>query len=88
MGIPVIASPAVGAATSLAGQTGAIVVARSPSEADLAEAIHDFLGKYDLLTAAARSSAPRIRKIYSLPEVAARLAGLLEELARGRPVSS
>jgi glycosyltransferase involved in cell wall biosynthesis len=88
MGIPVIASPAVGAATSLAGQTGAIVVARSPSEPDLAEALRDFLRKSDQLTAAARSSAPRIRQLYSLPDVAARLAGLLEDLARGKPVST
>jgi len=83
LGIPVIASPAVGAATSLAGQSGAIIVARSPSEADLAQSIRDFLGASDLLTAAARTAAPRIRQLYALPEVANRLARLLEDLRCG-----
>lgn len=84
LGIPVIASPAVGAATSLAGQSDAIIVARSPSKADLAQSIRDFLGSSDLLAAAARKAAPRIRQLYALPEVARRLATLLEDLRCGR----
>lgn len=81
MGIPVIASPAVGAATSLAGQSQAIVVARSASETDLAEAIREFVANSDRLTDAARMAAPKIRQLYSLPEVAKRLARLLEDLS-------
>lgn len=84
LGIPVIASPAVGAATSLAGQFDGIVIARSPSEGDLAQTIRDFLGRPDLLAAAARAAAPRIRQLYSLPEVAKRLARLLEDLRCGK----
>ena len=83
LGIPVIASPAVGAATSLAGQSDAIVVAMGTSVSDLAQAIRDFLAASDLLREAARTAAPRIRQLYALPEVAKRLAKLLEDLRCG-----
>jgi glycosyltransferase involved in cell wall biosynthesis len=80
LGIPVIASPAVGAAISLAGCTGAILVADSPSIAGLATALRDFLARSDALAAAAKRSAARIRQIYALPNVASRLAALLRTL--------
>jgi glycosyltransferase involved in cell wall biosynthesis len=80
LGIPVIASPAVGAAVSLAGHTGAVVVADSPSVVDLATAIRAFLARSDALTDAAQRSAARIRQSYALPDVAVRLGALLREL--------
>jgi glycosyltransferase involved in cell wall biosynthesis len=80
LGVPVIASPAVGAAVSLAGSTGAVVVADSPSAPDLATAMRDFVERSDALTDAAKRSAARIRQLYALPNVAMRLATLLRGL--------
>jgi len=80
LGVPVIASPAVGAAVSLAGCAGGVVVAASPSVADLATAMRDFVERSDALTDAAKRSAARIRQLYALPNVAMRLATLLRGL--------
>ena len=80
LGVPVIASPAVGAAVSLAGCTGAVVVADSPSVPDLTMAVRTFLARFDAFADAAKRSAARIRQIYALPNVAIRLAALLRTL--------
>jgi glycosyltransferase involved in cell wall biosynthesis len=80
LGVPVIASPAVGAAVSLAGCAGGVVVAAGSAVADLATAMRDFLERSDALTDAARRSAAHIREIYALPNVAMRLSTLLRGL--------
>jgi glycosyltransferase involved in cell wall biosynthesis len=79
LGIPVIATPAVGAATSLAGYSRGVLLSASPSEVDLANALRTFLASAEELKAAAISSAPIVRQRFSLPAVAGGLVTLLQE---------
>jgi len=83
MGIPVVASPAVGAAISLAGDTNAVIVASSPSVPDFANSMRTFLSRAGELTVAARRSASRVRREYSLPDVTQRLVALLQQVTAG-----
>lgn len=80
LGIPVIATPAVGAAISLAGHSRGVLLSASPSEIDLANALRAFLASAEELKAAAISSAPTVRQRFSLPTVASGLVALLQEL--------
>lgn len=80
MGIPVVATPAVGAAVSMAGYSSGVLLSASPSAVDLADALRIFLARSEELSAAAASSATQVRRIFSLPNVARNLVNLLEEL--------
>jgi glycosyltransferase involved in cell wall biosynthesis len=82
-GIPVVATPAVGAAVSLAGYNRGVLLSESPSEGDLASALHTFLANAEDLKAAAIGSAHLVRQRFSLPAVASGLVALLQELMVG-----
>jgi glycosyltransferase involved in cell wall biosynthesis len=80
LGIPVIATPAVGAAVSLAGYSRGVLLSASPSEVDLANVLRTFLTNAEELKAAAISSATFVRRRFSLPAVTSSLVTLLQEL--------
>jgi glycosyltransferase involved in cell wall biosynthesis len=84
LGVPVIASPAVGAAVSLAGLTRAVVLTRDPGPVAIAEALQVFLANATELGVAARNAADSVRQIYGLPSVTARLRELLCDLSERR----
>jgi glycosyltransferase involved in cell wall biosynthesis len=84
LGIPVIASPAVGAAVSLAGHSRGVLLSAGSTVADLADAMRRFFVVREELGAAAANSAPLVRERYSLPNVATRFAALLTELTERR----
>jgi glycosyltransferase involved in cell wall biosynthesis len=70
MGLPVIATPAVGAAVSLAGSTGGILLSDSAEPLSILQAIRRFLDRRSELARAASQCAPYIRSRYDRVEVA------------------
>jgi glycosyltransferase involved in cell wall biosynthesis len=70
MGLPVVATPAVGAAVSLAGYTGAVLLSDSAEPASIVTTMHRFFDQRTRLTAAARECVPHIRKHYDRLAVA------------------
>jgi glycosyltransferase involved in cell wall biosynthesis len=70
MGLPVIATPKVGAAISLAGQTPAVLLSESADPRSLLKTIRTFVERQPEFSAFARSAVEGIRSHYSRPEVA------------------
>ena len=83
LGVPVIATPAVGSAVSLAGLSRGVVLSASPSQTDLAGALRVFLQSSRELSTAAIASAPLVRQLYAMPNVVSKLVALLRELTGG-----
>jgi glycosyltransferase involved in cell wall biosynthesis len=84
LGVPVIATPVVGAAVSLAGATRAVVLTTGTGPAAIAEALRVFLANATELGVAARKAADSVRQTYGLPSVTARLRELLSDLTERR----
>lgn len=84
MGVPVIASPEVGAAVSLAGATQACVIADAASPESLVEAIRTFMSRESALAVAAHAAQPWVRSRYAMHAVAGRVLELLRERAGRR----
>jgi glycosyltransferase involved in cell wall biosynthesis len=70
MGIPVIATPTVGAAVSLAGYTGAILLSDSTEPHSVTSALRRFVAHRSNLAATARECVPYIRARYDRLAVA------------------
>jgi len=70
MGLPVIASPVVGAAASLADATQAVVLARSADPQDMLAAIQTFLSRQPEFSSCAGAAMPDIRSRYGRQAVA------------------
>jgi glycosyltransferase involved in cell wall biosynthesis len=82
LGVPVVASPAVGAAMSLAGQTQGIAVARSPRAEDLRETLGLVTREARRMKESARATASEIRRHYDVRHVADRMVEAMSDLAR------
>jgi glycosyltransferase involved in cell wall biosynthesis len=70
MGLPVIATPEVGAAVSLADETRAILLSESADPQHLLEAIRVFIERRASISELARLAVPGIRSHYGRAEVA------------------
>jgi hypothetical protein len=70
MGVPVVASSAVGAASSLDRQTQAVVLAQSAEPRSVLAAIRTFLDRREEIAAKARVAVPGIRSRYGRQAVA------------------
>jgi glycosyltransferase involved in cell wall biosynthesis len=81
MGIPVVATPVVGAAVSLAGTTQAILLSESVEPESIVAALRTFVERSQALTLAARASQSLVRARYDREQVARALVELVE---RGR----
>lgn len=82
MGIPVIATPAVGAALSLAGITQAVILSETSDASDVPRALHTFLHHRNELRSAAKHAAAFVRSKYDRRRVAARLVEVVGRLHR------
>ena len=69
LGVPVVASPAVGAAVSLAGRTQAVVIAEAPTPQSFRSGIHEYLTRREQLEASATACVPGIRARYGFESV-------------------
>jgi glycosyltransferase involved in cell wall biosynthesis len=69
MGLPVIATPAVGAAFSLADETQAILLSESAEPQSLLKAIRNFSKRRDLLAQRARAATSTIRTRYGVDPI-------------------
>jgi glycosyltransferase involved in cell wall biosynthesis len=78
MGIPVIATPSVGAAVSLAGATQAIVISESAKPDTLLAAIVHFINHRAALMQAAQSAKPDIRRRYGRLSIARQMVELVD----------
>lgn len=83
MGVPVVATPAVGAAVSLAGLTQAVVLSDDCSGGAVAAALRVFVERHAALREAAKAARAQVRERYSKTAVARALIRLVGEL-RGR----
>jgi glycosyltransferase involved in cell wall biosynthesis len=70
MGLPVVATPAVGAALSLAGYTGAVLLSTDTEPQSVLAALHRYVEKRGLLATVARESMSYIRAHYDRLTVA------------------
>ena len=77
MGIPVVATPTVGAAVSLAGYTGAILLSDSTEPCSVTAALRRFVAQRTQLTTAARECVPYIRAQYDRIAVAEKTVRLV-----------
>lgn len=80
MGIPVVATPAVGAAVSLAGTTQAVLLAESAEPSAIADAVEMFLERKAPLQVAAQAAASHVRSWFDTQRVADRLIALAGRL--------
>jgi glycosyltransferase involved in cell wall biosynthesis len=80
LGIPVLATPAVGAASSLAGHFHGLLLSEGPSVAALTSALERLLDEYDGLARSAVRESALIRAEFSIVAVADRMATALSEL--------
>ena len=78
MGIPVVASPTVGAAVSLAGSTQAILISDSIHPQSVVESIRTFIERRKAITSAAQASQAQVRARYDRQAVAQALIALVE----------
>src|ERR1039457_224058 len=77
MGVPVVATPAVGAAVSLAGCTGAVLISEDAEPHSFVAALRRYLSPTARVAAAAREGASFIRARYGRGAVAKRLLSLV-----------
>lgn len=77
MGVPVVATPAVGSAVSLGGYSGAIRLSESKAAESVVLALRSFIEDRDQLTNAARSTKSFIRSRFDRPVVAERMIRLV-----------
>ena len=85
LGLPVVATPRVGAATSLA-EGGAVILSPGTDAASLAKALERLAAELDARRSAARAGSQRVRDEFGTDPVALRIANLLRS-ARPRPQS-
>jgi glycosyltransferase involved in cell wall biosynthesis len=78
MGLPVIATPAVGAAVSLAGYTGAVMLSEDCAPKSVVAALHRFVSQREKLVALAQDGKQFIRKRYDRVEVAKAMLRLIK----------
>ena len=78
MGIPVVATPTVGAAVSLAGPTQAILISDSIQPRSVVESIRTFIERREAITLAARACQAQVRSRYDRQAVAQALITLVE----------
>jgi len=81
MGIPVLATPEVGAATSSAGRYTGIRVADGFDELALQQGLHLVLEDYPLLATAAIEQAARVRAEFDVEHVAQRMVDAIDSLS-------
>jgi glycosyltransferase involved in cell wall biosynthesis len=70
MGLPVIATPAVGAAVSLAGYAGAVLISEDTDPQSVMACLRRYMDKRHALAAIARDDMPHIRQHFDRVEVA------------------
>jgi glycosyltransferase involved in cell wall biosynthesis len=80
MGLPVLATPAVGAATSTAGHYTGVRIARHSEAAALAEGLRRLLDDLPLLSRAAIDESARVRAEFDVNNVADRMVAAVNEL--------
>lgn len=80
MGIPVLATPAVGAATSVAGRYLGVQITRTHNADGLAEGLLRFLDDMPLLEQAALAQTARVRSEFDVNSVAERMIEAIAEL--------
>jgi glycosyltransferase involved in cell wall biosynthesis len=78
MGLPVVATPTVGAAVSLAGSTQAVLLSDSIQPQSVVESIRTFIDRREALTLAAQASQKNVRARYDRQAVAQALIALVE----------
>jgi glycosyltransferase involved in cell wall biosynthesis len=78
MGVPVIATPTVGAAVSLAGSTQAVLLSDTPAPESVVAAIRKFGACRATITAAALACRQQVRARYDRIEVATRTIKLVD----------
>lgn len=81
MGVPVIATPAVGAAVSLAGSTQAVLVTDSADIEGVRAGLRRFVERSAQMREAAQAVAPEVRERYGRKAVAKRLVALVKRLS-------
>jgi glycosyltransferase involved in cell wall biosynthesis len=79
-GIPVLATPAVGAAVSLAGRYGGIRLFLGCSAVDLVRGVKDLLDDYESVALSASNEAFRVRAEWATEQVARRMVDAVREL--------
>jgi glycosyltransferase involved in cell wall biosynthesis len=77
MGLPVIATPAVGAAVSLAGYAGGIQLSADPEPQSVVEALRRYVDQRDLLTKVARAGMHYVRARFDRAAVASEMLRLV-----------
>jgi len=80
MGVPVVATPAVGAAVSLAGMTQAVVLSDSCDGESIVAALRVFVQRHAALRTAAHAAKAQVRQRYSKQAVARALIELVANL--------
>ncbi len=80
MGLPVLATPAVGAATSSAGRYGGIRIADGSDDVAIAAGLTAFIGHYAAVAMSARDEAWRVRAEFDVGSVAGRMIEAIKEL--------
>ena len=85
LGVPVVATPAVGAAVSLAGATQAVVLSEGTDGPAIAAALRHFVARHAELKQAATCAAPWVRETYGLPAVAGRLVEFVRRISEAAP---
>ena len=78
LGVPVVATPCVGAAVSLATEFSGVSIARGTSASALADAIVNLKERSVELAASAAREAGRVRARFGITEVAQKIARLVE----------
>jgi glycosyltransferase involved in cell wall biosynthesis len=81
LGVPVVASPHVGAAISLAGTTQAVVLTSGHTAEDFRIGLRTFVERREALQAAARGAAESVRERYDRERVAEALVRELSDLS-------
>jgi len=84
MGIPVLATPAVGAATSLAGLYGGIRISESVDERGIHLGLRSLMTEYSSLASAAVGGAARIRAAFDVQSVAQQAVDAIGHLRSGQ----
>jgi glycosyltransferase involved in cell wall biosynthesis len=82
MGVPVLATPEAGAASSMAGHFGGVRLTTGTTERELAAGLRDVLANYSSLSDAAQRDAPAVRTAFHVRNIASAMAERLRHLTR------